>query len=293
MHGRKITCEEGVAGEGLGKRVMCATYVCVDGQEVRVHLSPMESRGQGRLGEGHRGQTVQRNCVLYQKDTHVLVSGVVFNRNVQTAVGGAEENKTLTFPRSVEHVGAGAFCGCRHLRRVILNEGLTTIGDAKGRGAFQNTALEKIALPATMKYLGCSSFRNCRRLGKVTFRGKCLESIGPKCFRNTAVAEVALPSSLRAVGDGAFGECASLQTVRVDGDFCLDVYGCVDLAVRVRPLPTLVGREQLSALRTLSAVCLPDGLERVGSYWFADSAVESVWIPTSVREIGGWAFCRC
>ena len=37
----------------------------------------------------------------------------------------------------------------------------------------------------------------------------------------------------------------------------------------------------------------PDGVERIGCYWFANSDIESVQISVSVREIGREAFCEC
>lgn len=38
---------------------------------------------------------------------------------------------------------------------------------------------------------------------------------------------------------------------------------------------------------------IPDGTETIGTYWFNGSQIESVAIPTSVREIREYAFCQC
>lgn len=49
----------------------------------------------------------------------------------------------------------------------------------------------------------------------------------------------------------------------------------------------------LAELFALRALELPDGLTRVGSYWFAGSKVERVVVPASVQELGSWAFRSC
>ena len=40
-------------------------------------------------------------------------------------------------------------------------------------------------------------------------------------------------------------------------------------------------------------VVIPDGVERVGAYWFLGSGVENMEIPAGVREIGEYAFYNC
>ena len=52
------------------------------------------------------------------------------------------------------------------------------------------------------------------------------------------------------------------------------------------------GRD-LSAYRAMTEVHLPNGLERVGAYWFSGSHIKLVDIPASVREIGCGAFRDC
>ena len=51
--------------------------------------------------------------------------------------------------------------------------------------------------------------------------------------------------------------------------------------------------KSLQRLRKLKEAVIPDGVERVGNYWFWDSGIESAEIPASVREIGIEAFCYC
>ena len=56
---------------------------------------------------------------------------------------------------------------------------------------------------------------------------------------------------------------------------------------------TMVGGTYLKKLRRLRDVTIQDGVQKIGEQWFMNSAVESVTVPASVREIGKEAFCRC
>ena len=65
-------------------------------------------------------------------------------------------------------------------------------------------------------------------------------------------------------------------------------------STRVIPLSTaLVGDVSIEDLQQQKAVVIPEGTEKIGSYWFCGSEIESVTVPTSVREIGSGAFYGC
>ena len=104
-----------------------------------------------------------------------------------------------------------------------------------------------------------------------------------------------VPRTLRAMGARAFSGCERLGTIYVeDGCGCYLSRANVPVSARiVFPQETAVSGVPLSRLRELKKVVVPDGAERVGSYWFWASHVESVEIPASVAEVGVEAFCNC
>ena len=55
----------------------------------------------------------------------------------------------------------------------------------------------------------------------------------------------------------------------------------------------VVGDKRLKDLRNLRNVVVPEGLEKIGNYWFVFANVESVEVPASVMEIGEGAFYQC
>ena len=59
--------------------------------------------------------------------------------------------KCFVAPHTLQHIGMGAFYGCKSLKQVELNEGLTAIGsagrDTANYGTFEDSGLEMIKLP--------------------------------------------------------------------------------------------------------------------------------------------------
>lgn len=108
-------------------------------------------------------------------------------------------------------IAQGAFTECRSLITVILNEGLEVFGiDGKVYedmpGVFENSALERIRLPSTLKRIERRAFMGCESL-KGVLLPEGLEYIGRRCFYSSCLEEIALPSSIKMVGFKAFQDC--------------------------------------------------------------------------------------
>lgn len=64
--------------------------------------------------------------------------------------------------------------------------------------------------------------------------------------------------------------------------------------IATRPLrQTFASGQPVWNLRVLKDVVIPEGVEQIGCYWFAQSSIETVVIAASVREIKREAFCEC
>lgn len=70
-------------------------------------------------------------------------------------------------PPGLKEIERGAFMNCKSLTNVVLNEGLTTLGEhdiysdgysEKTCGVFQESGLEEITLPNTLTIIGRSAF---------------------------------------------------------------------------------------------------------------------------------------
>lgn len=94
-----------------------------------------------------------RNGILYKipgrRSLYVFVSETKLNRDLSQVVTGAEDVRTAIFPNTTKMVSDGAF-QATHLRSVILNEGLVSVGacidvdDRNGneKGVFCNTQIK-------------------------------------------------------------------------------------------------------------------------------------------------------
>ena len=101
-----------------------------------------------------------------------------------------------------------------------------------------------------------------------------LEVLEEFCFLGSGIRRLVLPSSVRRVGAGAFQECGSLR--------------CADLRA-ARGLKEL-GQRAFSGCGALGLVLLGEGLETICADCFAQSRLEEMTIPGSVRRVEQRAF---
>ncbi len=111
-------------------------------------------------------------------------------------------------------LAAYAFSGCATLYRVLLPEGLQSIGARAFSGC---GALREITLPASLRSLGDNAFFGCSSLTSLTLP-EGTEQIGVSCFSHcTALKTVTLPSTLKSLPNGCFAECGALETIALGG----------------------------------------------------------------------------
>ena len=96
--------------------------------------------------------------------------------------------ESVEFPPSLRTVAQGAFCMCKGLRTAKLNEGLEALGtdeyQEEGKmwcGVFEESALEEVALPSTLRKIEYRAFENCKNLRRVLLPDG-LERVGRACF---------------------------------------------------------------------------------------------------------------
>ena len=123
----------------------------------------------------------------------------------------------------METIHQGVFCKYQNLRRVVLNEGLEVLGTneytGSGRpfcGVFQESVVEDVRLPSTLKRIECYAFQNCKRLKKIVFPDG-FEFVGRYCFWGSGLQEARISSTgIRAAPD-AFVDCPAYRNLTVRG----------------------------------------------------------------------------
>lgn len=184
------------------------------------------------------------------------------------------------------------------LHKVVLPEGLTTIGDQ----AFYESFVEDINLPSTMKRVGKEAFYHSHVKELIMpddmtdFYGgnnygycfyqmmwlkklvlpKNLTKIPRYTFNNCAyITEAVMPEKLQTVGESAFSNCHRLQTALPEGLKTIEEYGFNECHEFNSPLPST--------------------LTTIGDYAFSNIyyGYTSLVIPQSVTSIGSYAFQNC
>lgn len=155
-----------------------------------------------------------------------------------------------------------ALSGLTKLRKVLLPEGLKSIGDA----AFLSCiALKEIGLPAT------------------------LESIGALAFARSGLVTIEFPAQVKSIGDYALEGCAGLRVITVAESNT--AYKAENNLLYTIDGATLLKGAPLSR----KEVTLPDGLKTVAPYAMQGSSSlnGAVVLPKSLEVIGDYAFAHC
>lgn len=128
---------------------------------------------------------------------------------------GAEALSEVTFGENsrLKTIGDSAFYNCSSLLSIVLPDGLEKIGtETTSSGAFQNSGLKKISIPASVTMIGNAAFMNCKNLEEIAWADGCkLETIGVNAFVGcVSLKSLALPSTLQSIKESAFSGCSKL-----------------------------------------------------------------------------------
>lgn len=161
--------------------------------------------------------------------------------------------KTVVIPMTVEIIGDKAFANTFELSSVSFAKSgvdMLVIGD----GAFQNSGICSLELPARLAIIGTDAFRDAK-LSILSFEKAntyLLTEISDHAFAGTLLVSVRFPKGIVSIGSGVFMDTQSLETV---------TFG--------------------------------EGLETVGAEAFRDSSVVQVEFPATLKNLGASAFHNC
>ena len=217
------------------------------------------------------------------------------------------------------------FEGAKYLQKVVLPEGLMTIGNY----AFSETGLTSIHIPASVTVIGIGAFDATTDLETVTFaEGNLPLSFKSYAFRNSGLTSITIPYRVRkadssdsiyyAIGTYAFQNCANLKTLvfeenpaegAVEGALVIGQYAfqnCVSLERVDFPsvlgnLPTStsyygLGAYVFNGCTSLKAVTFKptEGYPiTIGNYAFGGcTSLSEFEIPSTAIYLGGYALAE-
>lgn len=181
-----------------------------------------------------------------------------------------------TIPSSVTSIGSKAFNGCKVIIRWEENPAITEIKQA----TFEGYAGTSIEIPEGVKSLGKNVFKDCPYLHTITFPNS-LESIERQRFENCPSLQPAPIGNATYIGNSA--------------NPCLYLVSTFDIwteTVTVDERCKFIGSDSCD-LKALKTISLPEGLLAIGDYAFLQSGITKITIPSTVKEIGEFAFAGC
>lgn len=95
-----------------------------------------------------------------------------------------------------------------------MEEGLQTIG----YGAFANTGVTNVVLPASMREVGEGAFGACPNLTSITLNEGLVTLDTLSLGGQSKLTEVVIPSSVKNINERTFSGCNTLKSVKFEGD---------------------------------------------------------------------------
>ncbi len=229
----------------------------------------------------------------------------------EEAFSGYSQIENVTIAASVQEIGKFAFSDCTGLKKVIFAEGgaLLHIGEAAftrcvalaeislpeglkeiGIGAFSDTGITTVHIPASVTVIQESAFRACNYLTSVTFgKNSCLTTIGREAFAAQALRTVEIPASVTEIGEGAFDVLwGSLEKVYIEdiGKFCMIKFADTGST------PVCRGATLYIDGRAVDHLVIPAWVEYISAYAFCGLEVDEISFEenSKLTTIGEGAF---
>ena len=251
----------------------------------------------GALKEIHTGNTVeygQHTGPFYGSS----VKSVILQSGLTTVYDymfyGAASLTSVTIPLTVTSIGAYAFLDCSNLEDASISDSVTSIYD----GAFKNTGLTDIALPAGLRYLGFEVLSGTAISSLVI--PATLEEIhtgdtaeygqhtGP--FYGSAIEKVTLQKGFKGIFDYMFNGAAQLNSITIpDSVTSIGSYAfenCANLSQIALPKSVTAIYDGAFKNSGLTSVTLPESLEHLGFEFLCGTSVNSVTIPGTLQTVG-------
>lgn len=224
----------------------------------------------------------------------------------------------VTVSNSIQTIGYGAFNGCASLTNVDLGN-ITKLSFDVFKGC---TSLTSITIPKTLKNGAISPCLNNPNITSITLE-EGLTVVPSYLCANTGISSIKIPSSVTSIDYDAFSNCTNLKDVDLGkiSKISFDVFKNCPKLTNISIPKTLIegttvdtgvftGTTNLTSVTFedglkeipagilqkcsgITAVTIPETVEKINCYAFSGTSITEINIPNSVKEIDYYAFKDC
>lgn len=187
----------------------------------------------------------------------------------------------INFPASLTKIDAAAFYGCEKL--TVLDLSKTSLSKITHETFVQNTGLETVKLPATVREIEFQAFLDATSLKELILPEGLLK-IGNEAFRESGLVNLKLPNSICYMDQRAFYLSGELQTVETFGSA-----PAADPGIGVCKMES----STFERCPNLTHFEIPQGVQIIGQNTIAGSPrLDVITLPATVKEIAFNAFAN-
>ena len=167
-------------------------------------------------------------------------------------------------------IGGSAFRDCTRLTGIVVPNGVTVINEYTFNGC---TSLASASLPEGVTTIGNNAFRNCSSLSAFAMPST-VKSIGWYAFQNcSSLGGITIPAGVASMSNSPFEGCTGFTWLEWNAVNCSYNGG----------IPT----------DNLEHITIGDGVTVLPGNFAKNSKITEILIPSSVTNIGGYAFYGC
>ena len=235
----------------------------------------------------------------------VDLRGISMTSVASSMFRGCTSLEKVILPPGIKTIGSSAFYGCASLDSVKLPMGISQVGNYAFYGC---AGIEDLTLADGVKSIGAYAFRHCSSLNMLDL-GEGVTSIDRLAFADcVSLEEIYLPDSYASFNGttsyGPFTGCTSVRKLSIGSSngiiYPYDVNmdsECLEEVIVRGSVHTIKygcfsnsGEIQSGNVR----VILEDGVEVIeGSAFSGCMGIADVVLPSTLKEIGTYAFYRC